>query len=735
MGTDIATLQRHISKLENENKALKASHKNELKILESLETLNQIIFTETSLEGVLEHSLRAFLDFFECDRAWLLYPCDPDAATYRIPMEQTRPKWPGAKLEGTDIELDDHARDVFRAAFEAKAPIAYDLKQNSEQLRSEIFTLFHIKSQLAFALTPAEGKSWLLGIHHCEQPKIYDSSDFRLFTALGTRLADGLSKWVASANSRKLFQNSEVSIWNEDLSDVRAALEKLRGKGILDLRTYFSEHPDSAWEIARLVKVIEVNQATLSLFGAENQNEFVTSIDKSFGDDAINVFIDELCSIWDGRASFRSEATFRTFLGEEINAIISFHIPETADEFRSVPINIVDITAQKHLEEQIRRSQKLEAVGQLTGGIAHDFNNILNIVHGNLVLAEAQISGNHELTHLVQKALKGCERATGLTRKLLSFSRKESHEVKLIEVNQFIENLQELIAKSITAAIDVKIQLDCNLWQVEVAPNDLEDALLNLALNARDAMPDGGTLTISSTNSVIEKSQESVTGNPLFGDYVVISISDTGHGMPRSVQERAFEPFFTTKELGKGTGLGLSMVYGFIDRSKGAIKIDSATDRGTKIQLFLPRATSQSVSVDQCEEHLDQMPRGKEIILILDDEPDLVDIAEAYLEDLGYTTYTATSPQQALEILKDHPEIDLVFSDIIMPGELSGYQLANLVRKNHPNTQVLLASGYNAPQPSQNEEIEHHPHPTCVRKPYSQQDLSQAIKLALMARN
>jgi PAS domain S-box-containing protein len=346
-------LQRRISALEKENAQLHSAHVQQLRILGSLETVNSIIIGTDNLEKILDRVLQEFLKIFSCDRAWLLYPCDPDAASFRVPMERTVPQWPGAETEGIDIPHNDFSQGAMRQALETPGAVRFDPEKNALDPDEEINNIFHIRSQLVVAIRPMVGKPWLLGIHHCEAPVTYNKNDCDLFEALGSRLADGLSSMLAWRNTKRLFENAEISIWNEDLSEVSNALEEMRGEGVKDLRQYLQDNKQVAWDLAAMIKVINVNEATLALFGAKSEDDFLYVIDKTFGPDAIEVFIDELCAIWDKQNVFRSEAKYQSLDGREISAIISFRIPLTAEGFQSVPVSIIDITERKQAEEAL----------------------------------------------------------------------------------------------------------------------------------------------------------------------------------------------------------------------------------------------------------------------------------------------------------------------------------------------------------------------------------------------
>jgi signal transduction histidine kinase/CheY-like chemotaxis protein len=408
-------------------------------------------------------------------------------------------------------------------------------------------------------------------------------------------------------------------------------------------------------------------------------------------------------------------------------------LKEERDLINQMAERIGEHFQRRQIEEQIRRSQKMEAVGQLTGGIAHDFNNILAIVMGNLELLQRRVSGDEEASRRVETALKGAKRGADLTRKLLGFSRKEAHETKLTSVNELIWNMEELLVKSLTVAINVEHHLADDLWPVEVDPGDFQDAILNLALNARDAMSDGGSLVIETSNKVLD--EDYVRRNPQgkAGEFVMLSVSDTGHGMTPEVRERVLEPFFSTKEEGKGTGLGLGMVYGFVQRSKGHMKIYSEPGEGTTIRIYLSRAHEEGESEGKEPAQAD-LPRGSETILVVDDEEHLVDIAVSHLEGLGYRTVTANGGMQALEVLQGDADIDLLFSDVIMPGGMDGYELAKQAIEKRPNLKVLLTSGFTKKREELNNEdkaVYAKLATNLLSKPYNQSELALSVRRVL----
>ncbi|GLQ06423.1 hybrid sensor histidine kinase/response regulator [Sneathiella chinensis] len=389
-----------------------------------------------------------------------------------------------------------------------------------------------------------------------------------------------------------------------------------------------------------------------------------------------------------------------------------------------------DISPLRHAEEALRRSQKMEAIGQLTGGIAHDFNNILNIIMGNVELIQEMTAGDDTIRKLSDTALKGVTRGAEITQKLLAFTQFQSDTRQVTDINHLIEGMEDLIAKSLTASISVETRLASDLWLTEIDPGDLEDAMLNLSLNARDAMPESGRLIIETANRYLPASGKDKTDA---APYVAISVRDTGIGMPPHIQEKIFEPFFTTKSIGKGTGLGLSMVYGFTQRSGGKIDIQSAPGEGTTITLLLPRATRQQDDKTPEGAVIGNPARGSETILVVDDEKAMTELASQTLPSLGYTVLTATNGEDALTLLKENTGVHLLFSDVIMPGWIDGYSLARQARDLCPGLKVLLASGYTRPndQPSSLAEPQTIPAERLLQKPYSRGDLAAAVRATL----
>lgn len=353
-------------------------------------------------------------------------------------------------------------------------------------------------------------------------------------------------------------------------------------------------------------------------------------------------------------------------------------------------------TAQlRHNEEALRQSQKMEAVGQLTGGIAHDFNNMLTGIIGSLELLRRRLARGRldDLDSLIDLGVTSANRAAGLTHRLLAFSRRQSLDSKAVQMNTLVLSMGELLQRSLNESIQLDMRLNDKLWVAEADPNQLESALLNLVINARDAMPEGGKLIVETSNQVLHREFTEAYSNLEPGDYVMLSVTDNGSGMPQSVINRAFDPFFTTKPIGQGTGLGLSMIYGFSKQSRGHVSIDSEIDQGTTVRLYLPRFRGEEL--EQPDTDIQQAPDAinGETVLIVEDDPAVRVLVSAVLSELGYAFVEAGDADGAVPILNSAQRIDLLISDVGLPG-MNGRQLAEIGRQYRPGLKVLFITGY-----------------------------------------
>jgi len=355
-----------------------------------------------------------------------------------------------------------------------------------------------------------------------------------------------------------------------------------------------------------------------------------------------------------------------------------------------------EIDERKKATGQVRQLQKMEAVGQLTSGIAHDFNNMLAIVIGSLDVARRRLTGaeNPAVLNCINNAAEGAERASVLTARLLAFSRQQPLDPKVLDINKLVSGMSQLLRRTIGEQIEIETVLAGGLWRTFVDPSQIESTLLNLAVNGRDAMPAGGKLTIETANAYLDDAYAGEHTEVTAGQYVMVSVTDTGVGMSAEVVERAFDPFYTTKGAGKGTGLGLSQVFGFVKQSGGHVKIYSEVDHGTTVKVYLPRHDGQATEMAAAQAPTD-LPLGQssEIVLVVEDEEKVRHVTVDALRELGYTVIQAASPSEALQQLSLHPNITLLLTDIVMP-EMNGKKLSDRALELKPGLKVIFTTGY-----------------------------------------
>ena len=407
-------------------------------------------------------------------------------------------------------------------------------------------------------------------------------------------------------------------------------------------------------------------------------------------------------------------------------------------EFRRTPtpengfvLTVTDMTKRAEAESVLREAQKMQAIGQLTGGIAHDFNNLLQVILGNLEFAKSKIAGDERLTQRLERATWAAQRGANLTAQLLAFARRQPVDPVPIDLKQSLPQLVPLLQRTIGAQIEVRYNQAEDLWPAMADAAQTESAVLNLALNARDAMPNGGRLTIEAGNAVITAADAARHADVEAGEYVMVAVADTGHGMTPDILARVFEPFFTTKPEGKGTGLGLAMVFGFIRQCRGHVEIDSEPGRGTSVRLYLPRAQTASQE-DANGAATSALPRGSATVLIVEDEPHVREIAVAILGDLGYQVLEATDGEEALDVFTRHAAaVDLLLTDLVLPGKITGRELADRLTGLRPEMPVIFMSGYTE-QPAQGGRGDEGTHR--LAKPFKREQLARKVAEVLGTR-
>ncbi|MGN2244545.1 PAS domain-containing protein [Frateuria sp. GZRR33] len=434
----------------------------------------------------------------------------------------------------------------------------------------------------------------------------------------------------------------------------------------------------------------------------------------------------------------RQELTLRLPTGERSFDYSMRPLRDHNGELVAIVPEAVETTARRQAEEALRQSQKMEAVGQLTGGIAHDFNNLLTVIGGNIDIAMSRAERAGQLEPRVAAALesaqRGAERAAALTQRLLAFSRRQPLQPRPLDLNKLVLGMCELLRRSLGETIELEVSTGPGVWKVEADPNQLEAAILNLVVNARDAMPSGGRMVIETSNAYLDASYIANNGEATPGRYAVVCVTDTGCGMSEETRARVFEPFFTTKEVGRGTGLGLSMVYGFITQSGGHVQIESEPGQGTQVKLYLPRLQreAEQESDAPCRSVL-QASLQEETVLVAEDDDDVRAYTVECLRGLGYRVLEAHDGASALRLLeRQEAPVRLLFTDVVMPG-MSGRELADRAREIHPGLQILFTSGYTRDAIASGGRLE--PGIAIIPKPFTYASLASKVRDVLEGRS
>jgi PAS domain S-box-containing protein len=512
--------------------------------------------------------------------------------------------------------------------------------------------------------------------------------------------AKGNVVWVYT-NGKANFQDGKIVTLSGTIQDIntRKLAELDRSKNAAMLQGIFDNTPVCMNLKDTLGRYILINKPYLDWFGLSSEDVIgKTAVDfltNTYRVDALDEFEKQVVAT--GKPDIR-EIKVERFDGKiHDRRVIKFPVKAKDNQVTAIGTVAIDLTDRVLLEEQLRQAQRMEAVGQLTGGVAHDFNNLLGVMLGNAELLQIKERGDEKGERQIATLIKAVERASSLTDRLLAFSRQQSLAPIPTDIANLVVGLEDMIRRTLGETIDIALEIPKGLWDAMVDPHQLEHALLNLVINARDVMIDGGTLTIKTSNSKLDGTKPDQYGDVRAGDYVKISVCDTGTGMTPEVQEKAFEPFFTTKEVGEGSGLGLSMVFGLIKQSNGHISIDSKEGTGTTISIYLP------VSKEEIKElRGDVSPHDNThlnvAILLVEDDPHVRETTASILRNFGCTVFEAEDGPAALNemaILKANDiSIDLLLSDVIMPKNMSGVKLAEEITSKFENVQVLLTSGY-----------------------------------------
>jgi signal transduction histidine kinase/CheY-like chemotaxis protein len=500
----------------------------------------------------------------------------------------------------------------------------------------------------------------------------------------GTQI-DALDQMIIDPRTQALIEQlrAAYAVRGKELSAI--ALRTNYGQNPAALSKYYlAGKSPSLLEIDRLLEdVIAAERDTLAMRGVVAD----ASIERSNSLGLVVSFFGLLLVVSAAVLGWAAVLAWRQRQLEEVrNADLELAVTERTAELRA------EMAHREETEAKLRQAQKMEAIGQLTGGIAHDFNNMLSVVIGGLELAQRRLaSGGAKVGKHLEQAMEGANRAAALTKRLLAFARSEPLLPSAVDPNDLLHGMADLIERTIGDTITVEFEVSDDIWPVFVDPYQLENAVLNLAVNARDAMPDGGTIRIETGNIMLEGGDiEGVNG----GEHIRLSVSDTGTGMTRDVLDRAFEPFFTTKPTGKGTGLGLSQIFGFVRQSRGAVAVDSNVGSGTTVSIYLPRSATDPMAEPEIPHSISTLPRRRgTTVLVVEDDPRVLAATGDALEELGLRTVRCLHPGEARKRLRENPDIGLIVSDVLMPG-MTGPELVASIRNDYPGLPVLFVTGY-----------------------------------------
>ncbi|MFH1985282.1 MAG: PAS domain S-box protein [Pseudomonadota bacterium] len=793
-----------------------------LKFFENMDRVNRAIQGADDFEKVMQDLLDVVLSIFDSDRAFLVFPCDPESPTWTSPMERHKPEYPGLADLKIEMPMDAQIAKKHRILLSADGPVAFG-PGAPYGLPEDVSKQFGINSMLAMAIYPNTGRPWEFGIHQCGYARVWTAEEIRLFEAIGRRLADSLSSLLSH---RDLCQNEEFldnvvehipnMIFIKDAQTLRFvrfnsageqllgyAREELLGKSdydffpkeeadfftakdreVLDTRALvdipeesirtrnneerilhtqkiplldeagapqyllgisedITERKQAEASIRKLSQAIEQGPVSIVITDAAGSIEFVnakfTQITGYTSAEALNQnprFLksgetpaEEYKRLWETISSgsvWHGEFHNRKKNGEMFWERITIAPVKDADNVITNYVAVKeDISERKKLEEQLRQTQKMEAVGQLAGGVAHDFNNMLGVIIGYAELALTRADLDDALRNNLERIHAAALRSTEITRQLLGFARKQTITPKILDLNEVVEEMLKLIRRLIGEDIDLLWLPGATIGAVKMDPSQIDQILANLCVNARDAIDGVGKVTIETRKAVFDNACCAEHRGFSPGEYVMLAVSDNGDGMDKATMGKIFEPFFTTKGLGQGTGLGLATVYGIVKQNEGFINVYSEPGHGSTFKIYLPRYADRTRQEPKASPDPQDLS-GHETILVAEDEVLSLELLEQVLKGYGYQVLAASSPGEALLAAKKHTgKIHLLLTDLIMP-EMNGRNLAKEMAALYPGILCLFMSGYT------DDVIVHHgvldEGVQFIQKPFSKQALAAKVR-------
>jgi PAS domain S-box-containing protein len=527
----------------------------------------------------------------------------------------------------------------------------------------------------------------------------------------------------SEARFRNIFNSTPVSILEEDYSTVKGAIDRLKIAGVEDFRAYLDEHPGFVFEAAKMAKILDVNDATLRLYGARSKEELVGSLDRVFTSESYSAVRGFLIAIFEGKTHFESETVNKTLQGEMIDVLVSISIPSEESEFRNLLVSVMDLTEYRKLEKELLKSQRLESLGVLAGGIAHDFNNILTAILGNITLAAAYAEPEDKISERLLEAEKATLRAKDLSRQLLTFSKGGAPIKKAVSLEEIIKDASGFALRG--CGVRAVLNLADGLWPVEADEGQIGQVINNIVINAVQAMPEGGVVRISAENVILWED----SGMPVDqGDYVKVTFSDRGIGIPAEFLPKIFDPYFTTKQ--KGSGLGLAVTYSIIKNHGGYISVESELGKGAAFFVYLPASRTRAFEKTY-EKDIPISCKGR--VLIMDDEDMLREVAGLMLKELGYEVDFARDGEEAIESFKKALEsfrpFDAVIMDLTVPGGKGGKETIKELLKIAPEVKAIVSSGYSHDPVMSN--FKEYGFSDVISKPYKSSELLNVLRRVL----
>jgi PAS domain S-box-containing protein len=580
----------------------------------------------------------------------------------------------------------------------------------------------------------ASGRTWTFRFAQARTPAhVAEQQSGNIIMGAGVLISILASLVVGSLALNRAQAIESAERLREDVARREQAEERLR-QSEAKFRSLFDNIPIPTFAIDReTLRVLAVNEAAVERYGY-SRKEFLSmrTTDIRPREDVPRLL--RFMEAVRDQERYSGEFRHQSRDGKIMDVDVVAHTLELEGR-RVTIVSAQDITERKRAEralaeseQQLRQVQKLEAVGQLTGGIAHDFNNILTVITGTIEILAEGVAHEPKLAAIARLIDEAATRGSDLTRDLLAFARRQPLQPRDVDANELVSAASKLFRPALGEHIEIECRFEKEPWRALVDPNHLTTALLNLALNARDAMPFGGRILLETANVALDEGDAIASKDLRAGAYVMIALSDNGSGIPAAVRDKVFEPFFTTKEVGKGTGLGLSMVYGFVKQSGGHVQIYSEEGYGTTVRLYLPRATS-TAALETTVAPPDAIEGGHETVLVVEDDALVRDYVTGQLRSLGYVTLVAANASEALAIADRGERFDLLFTDVIMPGPMNGRHLAKALRERHPGLRVLFTSGFSDHATLRSDQLE--PGEDMLNKPYRKADLARKVRAAL----